>query len=37
MVGRSGYCRELDDLLEAVRQGLSRSLVIVGEPSRYLI
>jgi hypothetical protein len=32
MVGRSGYCRELDDLVEAVRQGLSRSLVIVGEP-----
>jgi len=32
MVGRSGDCRELDDLVEAVRQGLSRSLVIVGEP-----
>src|SRR5246127_1264868 len=32
MVGRSSDCRELDDLVEAVRRGLSRSLVIVGEP-----
>jgi len=32
MVGRSGDCRALDDLVEAVRGGLSRSLVIVGEP-----
>src|SRR5450631_4415360 len=32
MVGRSDDCRELDDLVEAVRGGLSRSLVIVGEP-----
>ena len=32
MVGRSGDCRELDELVQAVRRGLSRSLVIVGEP-----
>jgi DNA-binding CsgD family transcriptional regulator len=32
MVGRSGDCRALDDLVEAVRRGLSRSLVIAGEP-----
>jgi hypothetical protein len=31
-VGRSGDCRALDELVEAVRQGLSRSLVILGEP-----
>jgi DNA-binding CsgD family transcriptional regulator len=32
MVGRSGDCRAVDDLVEAVRRGLSRSLVIAGEP-----
>jgi hypothetical protein len=32
MVGRGGDCRELDELVQAVRHGLSRSLVIVGEP-----
>jgi hypothetical protein len=32
MVGRGSDCRELDDLVGAVRGGLSRSLVIVGEP-----
>jgi MoxR-like ATPase len=32
LVGRSGDCRALDDLVAAVRGGLSRSLVIVGEP-----
>jgi DNA-binding CsgD family transcriptional regulator len=32
MVGRSSDCQELDDLVGAVRRGLSRSLVIVGEP-----
>jgi DNA-binding CsgD family transcriptional regulator/tetratricopeptide (TPR) repeat protein len=31
LVGRSGDCRVLDDLVEAVRGGLSRSLVIAGE------
>jgi DNA-binding CsgD family transcriptional regulator len=32
LVGRGGDCRELDELAEAVRRGVSRSLVIVGEP-----
>ena len=32
LVGRSGDCRALDELVEAIRQGLSRSLVILGEP-----
>jgi DNA-binding CsgD family transcriptional regulator/tetratricopeptide (TPR) repeat protein len=32
LVGRSSDCRALDDLAEAIRQGLSRSLVILGEP-----
>jgi DNA-binding CsgD family transcriptional regulator len=32
LVGRSGDCRALDDLVEAIRRGLSCSLVIVGEP-----
>jgi DNA-binding CsgD family transcriptional regulator len=32
LVGRSGDCGVLDDLVTAVRGGLSRSLVIVGEP-----
>ena len=32
MVGRSGDCRAVDDLVEAVRRGLSCSLVIAGEP-----
>jgi DNA-binding CsgD family transcriptional regulator/tetratricopeptide (TPR) repeat protein len=32
LVGRSADCRALDDLVEAIRRGLSRSLVIVGEP-----
>ena len=32
LVGRSGDCGALDDLVEAIRRGLSRSLVIVGEP-----
>ncbi len=32
MVGRSSDRQELDDLVRAVRRGLSRSLVIVGEP-----
>ena len=32
LVGRSSDCRALDDLVEAVRGGLSRSLVIIGEP-----
>src|SRR5450755_4300458 len=32
LVGRSGECRALDDLVGAIRQGLSRSLVILGEP-----
>jgi DNA-binding CsgD family transcriptional regulator len=32
LVGRSGDCGALDELVEAVRQGLSRSLVILGEP-----
>ena len=31
LVGRSADCQALDDLVEAVRLGLSRSLVIVGE------
>jgi AAA ATPase domain len=31
LVGRSADCGALDDLVEAVRGGLSRSLVIVGE------
>ena len=31
-MGRSADCRALDELVEAVRAGLSRSLVIVGEP-----
>src|ERR1700730_9018215 len=31
LVGRSADCGALDDLVEAVRSGLSRSLVIVGE------
>ena len=32
LVGRSGDCRALDELAQAVGRGLSRSLVIVGEP-----
>ena len=32
LVGRSGDCAALDELVQAVRRGLSRSLVIVGEP-----
>jgi DNA-binding CsgD family transcriptional regulator len=32
LVGRCGDCRALDDLVAAVRGGLSRSLVILGEP-----
>ncbi len=32
LVGRSGDCGALDELVEAIRQGLSRSLVILGEP-----
>jgi DNA-binding CsgD family transcriptional regulator len=32
LVGRGGDCGALDELVEAVRQGRSRSLVIVGEP-----
>ncbi|MBV9384708.1 MAG: AAA family ATPase [Streptosporangiaceae bacterium] len=32
MVGRGADCRALDDLVQAVRGGLSRSLVITGEP-----
>src|ERR1700722_7301766 len=32
LVGRSSDCRALDELVEAIRQGLSRSLVILGEP-----
>jgi hypothetical protein len=32
LVGRSGACGTLDELVEAIRQGLSRSLVILGEP-----
>jgi hypothetical protein len=32
LVGRSADCRVLDDLVEAIRRGLSRSLVIIGEP-----
>ena len=32
LVGRSGDCGVLDELVEAIRQGLSRSLVILGEP-----
>jgi predicted ATP-dependent serine protease len=31
LVGRSADCQALDDLVGAVRLGLSRSLVIVGE------
>jgi DNA-binding CsgD family transcriptional regulator len=31
LVGRSADCRALDDLVDAVRGGLSRSLVIAGE------
>ncbi len=32
LVGRNGDCRALDELVEAIRQGLSRSLLILGEP-----
>jgi DNA-binding CsgD family transcriptional regulator len=32
LVGRSGDCGALDELVEAIRQGLSRSLLILGEP-----
>ena len=32
LVGRSGDCEALDELVEGIRQGLSRSLVILGEP-----
>ena len=32
LVGRSGDCGALDDLVDTIRRGLSRSLVIVGEP-----
>ena len=32
LVGRSSDCAALDELVQAVRRGLSRSLVIVGEP-----
>src|SRR5271166_559060 len=32
LVGRSGDCGALDDLMKAVHGGLSQSLVIVGEP-----
>jgi DNA-binding CsgD family transcriptional regulator len=32
LVGRSADCGVLDDLVEAIRGGLSRSLVIAGEP-----
>jgi DNA-binding CsgD family transcriptional regulator len=32
LVGRSGDCGALDDLVGAIGQGLSRSLVILGEP-----
>jgi DNA-binding CsgD family transcriptional regulator len=32
LVGRGGDCGALDELVEAIRQGLSRSLVILGEP-----
>ena len=32
LIGRSEDCRALDELVEAIRQGLSRSLVILGEP-----
>jgi hypothetical protein len=32
LVGRNGDCRALDELVEEIRQGLSRSLVILGEP-----
>jgi DNA-binding CsgD family transcriptional regulator/tetratricopeptide (TPR) repeat protein len=31
LVGRTDDCAALDDMVEAIRQGLSRSLVIVGE------
>jgi hypothetical protein len=32
LVGRGSDCRALDDLVETIRRGRSRSLVIVGEP-----
>jgi len=32
LVGRDGDCAALDDLVQVVRQGLSGSMVIVGEP-----
>ena len=32
LVGRSGACGALDELVEAIRHGLSRSLVILGDP-----
>ena len=32
LVGRTADCAALEDLVQAVSQGLSRSLVIVGEP-----
>jgi DNA-binding CsgD family transcriptional regulator len=32
LVGRTGDCEALDDLVGAIRRGLSRSLVILGEP-----
>jgi DNA-binding CsgD family transcriptional regulator len=31
LVGRGGECRELDTLLDAVRQGTSRALVVCGD------
>src|ERR1700677_813435 len=32
LVGRNGDCGALDKLVEAIRQGLSRSLLILGDP-----
>ena len=32
LLGRGAYCAALDDLVQVVRQGLSASMVIVGEP-----
>jgi len=32
LVGRSGDCGTLDELVEAIRNGLSQSLVILGDP-----
>ena len=34
LVGRSGDCEALDELVEGIRQGLSRSLVILGTGRR---